>query len=119
MSAQPEALRLADWLDHMRANGTLDYNSIPKAAAELRRLHEQNADYANTIDGLIISSCADVARIVGLEDLRDELLGALKGLLNSLAETKSGDFVVVRDSIWIEPSKVAIAKAEGDIDASS
>ena len=41
--ALPEALRLADWLDHMRANG-FEYNSVPKAAAELRRLHALNQE---------------------------------------------------------------------------
>ena len=41
MSTQPEALRLADWLDG-HSNGPMDNKH--KAAAELRRLHEVNQE---------------------------------------------------------------------------
>ena len=41
MSAQPEALRLADWCD---ANSSGDYRPSAEAADELRRLHTANAD---------------------------------------------------------------------------
>ena len=113
MSAQPEALRLADALVELDAQFSQP-GLCGEAAAELRRLHEQNADYANTIDGLIISSCDDVARIVALEDLRDELLEALRAVTNHLDEgcRNTSDLEVV----WA--AKNVIAKAEGDIDAS-
>ena len=110
MSAQPEALRLAEVLDLL----AMDMKTPRQAAAELRRLHEQNTDYANTIDGLIISSCDDMARIVRLEDLRDELMAALRAVTNHLDEgcRNTSDLEVV----WAAQN--VIAKAEGDIDAS-
>ncbi len=40
MSTQPEALRLADDLDHEFAQGRISNYNGRKAAAELRRLHE-------------------------------------------------------------------------------
>lgn len=43
MNEQPEALRLADWLDGSN-NGPADARH--KAAAELRRLHEANESFA-------------------------------------------------------------------------
>lgn len=79
VNQQPEALRLADELESEGDSWFRERDA--EAAAELRRLHAENEDYANTIDGLIISSCDDVARIVALEDLRDELLEALKGVI--------------------------------------
>ena len=41
MSEQPEALRLAKWLDAMPSSG---YALTNQAAAELRRLHEVNRE---------------------------------------------------------------------------
>ena len=41
MSKQPKALRLADWCD---AHSSGDYRPSAEAAAELRRLHEVNAE---------------------------------------------------------------------------
>ena len=117
MSAQPEALRLATILERDLCEYPVD-----KAAAELRRLHKQNADYANTIDGLIISSCSDVARIVALEDLRDEMLAALKDVVPHLEYMAGG----MTHAAWktkeaqecLERTKFVIAKVEGGIDAS-
>ena len=40
MSTQPEALRLADWIER----GNYNHEDVTKAAAELRRLHEVNAE---------------------------------------------------------------------------
>jgi hypothetical protein len=37
---QPEALRLADWIER----GNYNHEDVTKAAAELRRLHEVNAE---------------------------------------------------------------------------
>jgi chromosome segregation ATPase len=50
MNAQPEALRLADWLDGS-SNGPMDAKH--KAAAELRRLHQSEREgwrYADELD---------------------------------------------------------------------
>jgi hypothetical protein len=41
MTTQPEALRLADVLDHVELRPS-DYKDVDKAAAELRRLHAEN-----------------------------------------------------------------------------
>ena len=46
MNKQPEALRLADALDGA-CNGPLDFKH--KAAAELRRLHEVNAELVEAV----------------------------------------------------------------------
>ena len=129
MSAQTEALRLADALVELDAQFSQP-GLCGEAAAELRRLHEQNADYANTIDGLIISSCADVARIVGLEDMRDELMAALQMWLDINATSagfdgkygKALDSAIAAQQLRIDAaasaSRTAIAKAEVGIDAS-
>ena len=101
---QPEALRLADELESEGDSWFRERDA--EAAAELRRLHKQNADYANTIDGLIISSCDDVARIVALEDLRDELLEVLK------AVTTADDVVFYGSAL--HNARAAIAKATGE-----
>lgn len=42
---QPEALRLAEWLEHH----TLNHVSNRHAAAELRRLHEVNAELVEAL----------------------------------------------------------------------
>jgi hypothetical protein len=43
MNKQPEALRLADVLDHVELRPS-DYKDVDKAAAELRRLHALNGE---------------------------------------------------------------------------
>jgi hypothetical protein len=43
MNKQPEALRLADALDHVELRPS-DYKDVDKAAAELRRLHDLNGE---------------------------------------------------------------------------
>ena len=43
MADQPEALRLADVLDHVELRPS-DYKDVDKAAAELRRLHALNGE---------------------------------------------------------------------------
>jgi hypothetical protein len=45
---QPEALRLADLIDDRHAT----YGDIDEAAAELRRLHEVNAELVEALDKL-------------------------------------------------------------------
>jgi len=49
MNTQPEALRLADWLDG-HGNGPMDNKH--NAAAELRRLHEVNQELLEALNDL-------------------------------------------------------------------
>jgi hypothetical protein len=52
MSQQPEALRLADELE--RPVGTQStYSAMQQAAAELRRLHEVNAELLEVLGALV------------------------------------------------------------------
>ena len=51
MTQQPEALRLADALD-LYATGDAHQRDIEQAAAELRRLHEVNAELLEALEKL-------------------------------------------------------------------
>ena len=75
MTAQPEALRLADLLDAHQ------FDEPHAAAAELRRLHEENEVMRNVANrgGHIAVA---MSRIADLEAQRDALLEALKLLLS-------------------------------------
>jgi hypothetical protein len=84
MADQPEALRLADVLDHVELRPS-DYKDVDKAAAELRRLHELNVDKTEII--------------AALSAVNQELLEALK---YHQEQTRP-----------IERTRAAIAKAEG------
>ena len=75
---QPEALRLADLLDEKWHRWKDDPTDELKAAAELRRLHAENADYGATIDYLTSENAEHIGEIVALKEQRDELLEALK-----------------------------------------
>ncbi len=77
---QPEALRLADWLDSGNHR-----SGDAEIAAELRRLHKENVDYGATIDYLTRENAEQIGEIVALKEQRDELLEALKGVLPFLA----------------------------------
>lgn len=48
---QPEALRLADWLDDFPRR----WNGLNEAAAELRRLHEVNAELLEALNYFMLS----------------------------------------------------------------
>ncbi len=52
MSEQPEALWLADWLDHVDL-APMDYEDAEKAAAELRRLHAVNAELLEALKDVV------------------------------------------------------------------
>ncbi len=54
---QPEALRLADWIER----GNYNHEDVTKAAAELRRLHEVNAELVEAL-----KVCADQLSIDAL-----------------------------------------------------
>ena len=51
MSEQPNALRLAEWLDSCKL--PYDPNDVSDAAAELRRLHSVNAELLEALDMLL------------------------------------------------------------------
>jgi hypothetical protein len=59
MNKQPEALRLADVLDHVELRPS-DYKDVDKAAAELRRLHALN--------GELLEALKDMGARYGLTD---------------------------------------------------
>ena len=99
MSQQPEALRLADWIES-EAPPT-DEASCADVAAELRRLHEAH-DWQYKMAG------DRLRRIEKLERINHELLAAL----NDIANTDPVDAA-------LDPQRArriasaAIAKAEG------
>lgn len=100
MSAQPEALRLADALDRMSLSTKWD----KQAAAELRRLHAANVD------------CIDHFNSVKAD--RDVLLDALRDFSDYVrTEQNATDGQVQYSNTQINrlvfKARAAIAKAEG------
>ena len=93
MTQQPEALRLADRLD-LYATGDAHQQDIEQAAAELRRLHEENK--------ALLSVLSDVA--YGLESAR--IWGGMEWAYNPLHPFK---YLPLRDK-----ARAAIAKATGE-----
>ena len=88
MSANPEALRLADELAvhaHHAPNGEA-YNAAIDAAAELRRLHSLNR----------------------------EMLEALKSAERAMSNKRFATEVLEHDSVVREMIRAAIAKATGE-----
>ena len=59
MSTQPEALRLADALDHEFSQGRISNYIGRKAAVELRRLHEVNQDLLKALNTILNISLID------------------------------------------------------------
>ena len=57
MSKQPEALRVADWLEHHAPMLTLERPM--EAAADVRRLHSLNAELVDALKLLDEAFCAD------------------------------------------------------------
>ena len=92
MTQQPEVLRLADRLD-LYATGDAHQQDIEQAAAELRRLHEENK--------ALLSVLSDVA--YGLESAR--IWGGMDWTYNPLHPYK---YLPLRDK-----ARAAIAKATG------
>lgn len=98
MSKQPEALRLAEWLDVVGRPGGL----CGEAAAELRRLHAENEALTAANEQFSKRQEWWNERMFVLEQQRDALLEALK-----LARSGLGD----PDNLAVIDA--AIAKAEG------
>ena len=72
MSAQPEALRLADELDDLNAGRNYD-TPLTEAAAELRRLHAENEALQAQKAVDFVEHQRELSRAL---DQRDELLAA-------------------------------------------
>ena len=118
LNKQPEALRLADLLGEKWYRWKDDPTDELKAAAELRRLHAENEDIRATCDYLIRENAEQIGEIVALEEQRDELLEALKAMLEVHGVTQEyADKHIEIPQSWVEVSnlsRAAIAKAEGD-----
>jgi hypothetical protein len=59
---QPEALRLADWIER----GNYNHEDVTKAAAELRRLHEVNAELVEALQEVARANSSQVATIFAI-----------------------------------------------------
>ena len=103
---QPEAMRLADWLELHAIDGI-----ERKAAAELRRLHAENEDFRATIDHLTRENAEQIGEIVALKEQRDELLEALRKLHHGLDEC---DMVHDDQRSAYANASAIIAKATGE-----
>ena len=119
---QPEALRLADALDageNFYAESSLWFDSkladaAGDAAAELRRLHAENAALLSERRNLgaaierQYSAAEQIAdRVMRLEGQRDELLDALQSLISDNHPE------YIPSKLW-KKARAAIAKAEGE-----
>lgn len=114
MSAQPEALRLADAMDVVWAGGI-----APEAAAELRRLHAENENLRMTLR--VEESCSFRTQMQQYAAQRDELLEALRSVWlwmenQADGQSKGGhatfDLMLLREQRDI--ARAAIAKATGE-----
>ena len=116
MSQQPEALRLAETLDLL----WLDGQTPKKAAAELRRLYKENAEWAEKAKAWLASPEAAhrldgyrhlAQRLNAVEQQRDELLDALKRVLGRFDPYALRG---VEENLAAEAAaRAAIAKVEG------
>lgn len=105
---QPEALRLADWLlDWLRFNAEPSdlEAAFVGAAAELRRLHEENESLRNSNEAKADRIDRLGETVEKLKAQRDELLEALKVVLD--------DLMYKDHARVIDVAHAAIAKAEG------
>ena len=94
------ALTLADQCDHEDAFEVA-------CARELRRLHAENEDFRSTCEHLIRENAEQIGEIVALKEQRDELLEALKGVI------EVADFHELYGR-RTDAARAAIAKATGE-----
>ena len=120
MSEQPNALRLAKWLDAMPSSG---YALPNQAAAELRRLHEEVNEQARLLGMSAERELALLAKIDRLERqlgesvwnygekvrANQELLAALKELV---AQHEASFFTAQVSGAALTNARAAIAKGE-------
>ena len=112
---QSAPLQLADSLENELEG--YDGVSIPrtcqdiadKAAAELRRLYAENADFRATCDHLTRENARQIGEIVALKWQRDELLEALQNIAGYLDDTAACN----SDKAVAAIARAAIAKAKG------
>ena len=118
MTEQPEALRLANWLDAMPSSG---YALTNQAAAELRRLHEEVTEQGRLLSMSAERELALLARIGRLEKqlgeavwnygekvrVNQELLETLKSLVQVVAHLDPCPAT-------LEQARAAITKATGE-----
>ena len=78
---QPEALRLADALDHEFVQGRISNHNGRKAAVELRRLHEVNQDLLKALNTILnISMFISPDEVI---EFSRAIEAKLKGLLDN------------------------------------
>jgi hypothetical protein len=114
MSEQPEALRLADWLDNYRTTPV-----DAQAAAELRRLHAENErlHQINQSHEMKLSVRGYELQIEDLKAVNQELLETLKDTTDAIElwGTYASDYFQKKWDLHsdINAARAAIAKAEG------
>jgi hypothetical protein len=107
MSKQPEALRLADWLD-VEACGGSNWNArMNAAAAELRRLHGVSEDLIESLNHKSYYQARLTKHMREMKVQRNELLSALQAMLTHMS---------MDEDEWNEPTfdqaRAAVAKAQ-------
>lgn len=109
---QPDALRLADKLQHQVEFGSYNWSNAETlmldATDELRRLHAENADFRAVCDHLTRENAEQIGEIVVLKGQRDELLEELTLLLE--LHDASG----MPNGAIAKKARAAIAKAGGE-----
>jgi len=104
MTTQPEALRLADWIE-----SDMSCQGDAEIAAELRRLHDELAESQKWRD-------REEARAERAEAQRDELLYALKDATNAIEHwgAYASDYFQQKWDLQsdINAARAAIARAE-------
>ena len=105
---QPEALRLANILQ----TNTMHSQAVDlEAAAKLRCLYAENADFRATCDHLTCENAEQIGEIVALKEQRDELLEALRRIAATSAKQSGTGAPWVH---WVDQARAAIAKATGE-----
>jgi hypothetical protein len=84
MSKQPEALRLAEHLESFRS-----FDADQAAAAELRRLHAENAELTALLKEAV-PHLADIVRMPNAEWVADAHNKAADALRQALAKAEGG-----------------------------
>lgn len=101
---QPEALRLADCL----TNRTTLWNDKATAAAELRRLHEENLQWQEKCNTYMELHDAVVKDSDRLYALNAELVEALTDLVNEIGDG------FMPHKLFVDQALAALAKSQGD-----
>ena len=76
----------------------------------IKQLREENADFRATCDHLTRENAEQIGEIVALKEQRDELLEAMKELMDREWQDDEGDFTL---EVARKKSRAAIAKAGG------